>query len=79
MILFTNPNQIENKSYNTHCNIRNMVSKKTPFIREIQLNHSNLNRFKSNCYSDNVVSSNCNIKNGLDNIELWSNNFEDSK
>lgn len=60
-------------------NMRDMVGKEIFFTEEIQPKHSNSNRFRSKCHSDNTLDSNRNIGNGLGNKELWLDNFEGSE
>lgn len=53
-----------------------IIGKEILFTKDIQLNHSNSSRSRSKYYSDNVIDSNYNVGNELDNKELWLDNFE---
>lgn len=75
----TNLYRTESESCSDHCNMRDMVGKEISFTEEIQPKHSNSNRFRSKCHSDNTLDSNRNIGNGLGNKELWLDNFEGSE
>lgn len=69
-IYFTNLNFIESESYCNYCNMYNVVSKEIFFTEEIQLNYFISNHFRSKYYSDNIIDSNYNIENRLNNIKL---------
>lgn len=75
----TNPNQTKSESCSNYCDLCNIMGKEISFTEEIQPNHSNLNRFRSKCHSDNIVDSNHHVRNRLGDKEFWLENFEGSE